>query len=120
MTAENGDKAPISGKSEYKTRVDRRRRQKERLLNAPYIKSNNFSPFKNHGKDRHVQFRISPFAEKVGEEVAALFGMSLSQYCKAVLYLNLGLVFEPIDRRRRSLVQKKRQHEDEEFGEEGL
>jgi hypothetical protein len=45
--------------------------------------------------------------------------MSLSQYCKAILYLNLGLVFEPVDRRRRGWKQKKRS-EDEEFGEEGL
>jgi len=120
MTTENSDKASTPGNSEYKTRVDRRRRQKERLLNAPYVESNNLSRFERHGKDRHVQFRVSPFAEKVGEEVAALFGMSLSQYCKAVLYLNLGLVFEPVDRRRRTWKQKKRQCEDEEFGEEGL
>jgi hypothetical protein len=74
---------------------------KERLLNAPYIDSNNLRTLKAHGKDHHVQFRVSPFAEKVGSEVAALFGMSLSQYCKALLYLNLGLVFEPVDRRRK-------------------
>jgi len=119
MTAKNSDKIPTPGNSEYKTHVDRRRRQKQRLLNAPYVESNNLSPFKNHGKDHHVQFRISPFAEKIGSEVAALFGMSLSQYCKAILYLNLGLVFEPVDRRRRGWKQKKRS-EDEEFGEEGL
>jgi hypothetical protein len=46
-------------------------------------------------------FRISPFARKVGDEVAALFGMSLSQYAKAVLYHDLGLVFEPVDRRKK-------------------
>ena len=121
MTTENGYKIPTQGNSEYKTRVDRRRRQKERLLNAPYVESNNFDPFKNHGKDHHVQFRISPFAEKVGSEVAALFGMSLSQYCKAVLYLNLGLVFEPVDRRRRSWKKKQFEREKlDEFGEEGL
>jgi len=94
------DKASTLGNNEYITRADRRLRKKERLLNAPYVESNNFSPFKPHGKDHHVQFRISPFAEKVGSEVAALFNMSLSQYAKAVLYHNLGLVFEPIDRRR--------------------
>jgi hypothetical protein len=95
------EKTSIPGNSEYNTHVDRRRREKEHLLNAPYVESNNFSPFKKHGKDHHVQFRISPFALKTGEEVAALFGMSLSQYAKAVLYLNLGLVFEPVDRRRK-------------------
>jgi len=111
MTTENGDKAPTPGSDEYIIRVDRRHRQKERLLNAPYVESNNLRPFERHGKDHHVQFRISPFAEKVGEEVAALFGMSLSQYCKAVLYLNLGLVFEPVDRRRRSWKKKQLEHE---------
>jgi len=95
------DKASTPANNEYINHADRRHRKKERLLNAPYVESNNFSPFQHHGKDHHVQFRISPFAEKVGSEVAALFNMSLSQYAKAVLYLNLGLVFEPIDRRRR-------------------
>lgn len=61
-------------------------------------------PLRAHGKERHpsVEFRISPFARKVGDEAAALFGMSLSQYAKALLYLNLGLVFEPVDRRRKT------------------
>jgi hypothetical protein len=102
MSVENSDKTSRLSPSEYHNHGDRRRRRKERLLNAPYVESNNFDPFKHHEKDRHhVQFRISPFAEKVGVEVAALFNMSLSQYTKAVLYLNLGLVFEPVDRRRK-------------------
>ena len=73
-------------------------------MNAPYAESNNFESSKLHGKDHHVQFRISPFAEKVGAEVAALFNMPLSQYAKAVLYRDLGLVFEPIDRRGLSVA----------------
>jgi len=101
VSDKKSDKVSTPGNNEYVNHVDRRRRKKERLLNAPYIESDNFNPFKVNGKDRHVQFRISPFAEKVGSEVAALFGMSLSQYAKAVLYFNLGLVFEPVDRRRR-------------------
>jgi hypothetical protein len=117
MSDKNSDKTPTPGNIEYSNRVDRRRRNKEHLLNAPFVKSNNFSPFKVHGKDHHVQFRTSPFAEKVGEEVAALFGMSLSQYCKAVLYLNLGLVFEPVDRRRRIWKKKQLEHGKlDEFG----
>jgi hypothetical protein len=103
MSVKNSDKASTLGNNEYINRVDRRRRQKERLLNAPYVEAENFNPFKVHGKDHqpHIQFRVSPFAQKIGEEVAALFGMSLSQYCKALLYLNLGLIFEPVDRRRK-------------------
>jgi len=108
MSTENNDETSRLGSNEYISRVDRRRRTKERLLNAPFIESNNFSPFEKHGKDHHVQFRISPFAEKVGSEVAAIFNMSLSQYCKAILYLNLGLTGEPVDRRRRPVDKRRR------------
>ena len=104
MSEENGDKTPYQGNSEYHNHVDRRRRAKQRLLTAPYVEPENFDHFnhsKPHGKVHQVQFKITPFAEKVGVEVAALFNMSLSQYTKAVLYLNLGLVFEPVDRRRK-------------------
>jgi len=103
VSRENGDKTPVPATIEYHVHIDGRRRQKEYLLNAPFIDSNNFEAPKLHRKyhQLHVQFRISPFARKIGEEVAALFGMSLSQYCKALLYLNLGLVFEPVDRRRK-------------------
>ena len=94
------EETPSPASNEY---IDRRRRKQERLLTAPYSDSNNSGSFPHHGKHHKpaIQFKISPFAEKVGAEVATLFGMSLSQYAKAVLYLNLGLVFEPIDRRKR-------------------
>ena len=97
------DKTSSPEDNGYINREDRRRRKKQRLLTAPHSDSNNFSHLSPHGKDHQpkVEFRISPFAKKVGEEAAALFGMSLSQYAKAVLYLNLGLVFEPVDRRKK-------------------
>jgi hypothetical protein len=97
----NSDKTPVPRNNEYYNRVDRRKRAEERLLTAPHVDSNNFGELKAHEKVHQVQFKVSPFAHKVGSEAAALFGMSLSQYCKALLYLNLGLVFEPIDRRRK-------------------
>jgi hypothetical protein len=103
-----GEETPRAETNEYSNRVDKRRRKKERLLNSPYVEAENVNPFKVHGKDHHVQFRISPFAEKVGSEVAALFNMSLSQYTKAVLYLNLGLVFEPVDRRRKKRYKSEK------------
>ncbi len=82
---------------------DRRRRKQEHLLTAPYAQVKILDPVPGMDKGHHaaVQFKISPFARKVGDEVAALFGLSLSQYAKAVLYLNLGLVTESIDRRRK-------------------
>ena len=101
MSGKNGDKTSHPENIEYHNHEDRRRRAKQRLLTSPYVESNNFDPFKPHEKVHQVQFKITPFAEKVGREVAALFNMSLSQYTKAVLYLNLGLVFEPVDRRRK-------------------
>jgi hypothetical protein len=97
---ENGDKTPYQGNIEYHNHEDRRRRAKQRLLTSPYVEPENLWVPKAH-RIHQVQFKITPFAHKVGEEVAALFGMSLSQYCKALLYLNLGLVFEPVDRRRK-------------------
>jgi hypothetical protein len=102
MTESNG-KEPTPRNSEYHSHShegDRRRRAKERLLNAPYQESNNYDPFKPHGKVHQVQFKVSPFVAKTGEEVAALFNLSLSQYCKALLYSNLG-IFESTDRRRK-------------------
>jgi len=101
MTKKNSDKTSRLSPIEYHDHEDRRRRAKQRLLTSPYVESNNFSESKAHGKVHQVQFKITPFAEKVGREVAALFNMSLSQYTKAVLYHNLGLVFEPVDRRRK-------------------
>lgn len=101
MSMKSSDKTSTLKNIEYHNHEDRRRRAKQRLLNAPYVESNNFDPFQHHEKVHQVQFKITPFAEKVGSEVAALFNMSLSQYTKAVLYHNLGLVFEPVDRRRK-------------------
>jgi hypothetical protein len=101
LSDENSDKTSRLNSIEYPNHVDRRRRAKQRLLTAPYIDSKNFEAFERHGKVHQVQFKITPFAHKIGIETAALFGMSLSQYCKALLYLNLGLVFEPVDRRRK-------------------
>jgi hypothetical protein len=101
MSDENSEKIPRLNSIEHHNHEDRRRRAKQRLLTSPYIADDNFCPFKKHEKPHQIQFKITPFAEKVGSEVAALFSMSLSQYCKAVLYLNLGLIFEPVDRRRK-------------------
>jgi len=108
-SGENSDKTPVPATIEYKNQrrpqirvyTDRRKLPTQRLLTAPHVDSNNFEDLRRHGKVHQIQFKITPFAHKVGEEVAALFGMSLSQYTKALLYLNLGLIFEPVDRRRK-------------------
>jgi hypothetical protein len=101
MNHKSKRKEPTPDAIEYHNRVDHRKRAEERLLTAPHVDPNNFEELKVHGKVHQVQFKISPFAQKVGSEVSVLFGMSLSQYCKALLYLNLGLISEPIDRRRK-------------------
>lgn len=64
MNAENNDKVSRLENNEYSTHGDRRRREKEHLLNAPYVESNNSVPFKHHEKDHHVQFRVSPLPRK--------------------------------------------------------
>jgi hypothetical protein len=98
MTGENSDKTPTPWNNEYH---DRRKRAKQRSLTSPYIEPDNFEDLEKYGKVHQVQFKITPFAARIGEETGALFNLSLSQYCKALLYLNLGLVSEPTDRRRK-------------------
>lgn len=93
-------KEPVPSNNEYHCHEDRRRRAKQQLLPSPYVASNNYDPFQPHEKVHQVQFKVSPFVAKVGEEVATLFNLSLSQYTKALLYSNLG-IFEPTDRRRK-------------------
>ena len=105
MTTKKSNEASIPANNECHSHEDLRRRAKQRLLTSPYGESENFDPLKpkpTYGKVHQVQFKITPFAQKVGEEAAALFGLSLSQYCKAVFYFNLGLVSEPLDRRRKA------------------
>jgi len=56
-------------------------------------------PPRKHGKDYHVEFRISPRAEVVLREVASLFKLKPNQYAKAVLYRDIGFLYEPDNRR---------------------
>jgi len=109
MTDKNSDEIPVPATIEYNNQrrpqihvyTDRRKLPTQRLLTAPHIRDDFLGASRHHGKVHQIQFKVTPFAMKVGEEVAALFGMSLSQYTKALLYLNLGLIFEPVDRRRK-------------------
>jgi hypothetical protein len=101
MTTKDSGKAPTPKNNEYHFHEDRRKRAKQRLLTAPQVEPNSFEEGGKHGKVHQVQFKITPFAAQVGEETVAIFNLSLSQYCEALLYLNLGLVSEPVDRRRK-------------------
>jgi len=79
---------------------DKRHRRKECLIRTQTGDYERLEPLRKHGKDYHVEFRISPKAETVLRATASLFKkMSPNQYAKAVLYLNLGLLYEPTDRR---------------------
>ena len=109
VMARKTDKTSRVTTNGYQIHTDHRKRAKEHLLNAPFVDSNNLGSFEKHGKVHQVQFKITPFAEKVASEVASLFGMSLSQYAKAVLYRDLGLIFEPVDRRRKRRLTAPRQ-----------
>ena len=66
------------------------------------------SIFQAKGKRYQITFRISKLAKERLEMVAELFNMRPSQYVKALLYKDLGLFQEPIDRRRRSWRRKNR------------
>jgi len=52
------------------------------------------------GERRQITFRITPLAEERLKQAAFLFHLTLAQYAKAVLYKDLGLFQEPIDRRK--------------------
>jgi len=66
------------------------------------------SIFQGKEKRYQITFRISKLAKERLEMVAELFNMRPSQYVKALLYKDLGLFQEPIDRRRRSWRRKNR------------
>lgn len=51
-------------------------------------------------KRRQVTFRIGPHAHERLQAVADLFNLRPSAYVKALLYKDLGIFHEPIDRRR--------------------
>lgn len=73
-----------------------------------------------YGKRRQITFRVGPLAQERLKQAAALFNMKPCEYVKAVLYRDLAIFDEPLDQRRRAWKQKKRQLQDEGFGEEGL
>jgi hypothetical protein len=93
-------KASGPASEEYLNHEDGRIRRKEYQIGMKISDLNNLEVAQVHGKDHHVQFTISPRAEAVGRQVAKLFKMSLNQYAKAVLYLNLGYIYEPTMKRR--------------------
>ncbi len=53
-----------------------------------------------YGKRRQITFRIGPLAQEKLEQVAELFNLKPSQYVKALLYKDLGIFNEALDRRR--------------------
>jgi hypothetical protein len=78
----------------------------------------NLTGAEKYGKRRQITFRIGPIVQDRLERAAALFNMKPCEYAKALLYKDLGVFDEPLDKRRRGWKAKKRQREDEEFGEE--
>ena len=72
------------------------------------------SPPEKYGKRRQITFRIGPIAQDRLERAAELFDMKPGQYVKAVLYQQLGIFNEPLDRRRCSWKRKKSQQQREE------
>jgi len=101
MIDENDSGTPPPETFEYINRRDKRHRRKEHLLRTMQGDFNKIEVPEIHEGDHHIEFRISPKGEATGRQVAKLFNMSLNQYAKAVLYLNLGLIYEPTDRRRK-------------------
>jgi len=74
----------------------------------------------DHGKRRQITFRISEVAQDRLQRAASLFNMKPAEYAKAVLYRDLGVFDEPLDKRRRRYKEKQRREEweDETFAED--
>ncbi|MCK4474214.1 hypothetical protein KAU30_00120 [Candidatus Bathyarchaeota archaeon] len=76
------------------------------------------SSSEKYGKRRQITFRIGPIAQDRLERAAELFDMKPGQYAKALLYKDLGVFNEPLDRRKRAYKRKKKlqqQAEEEEL-----
>ena len=68
-----------------------------------------------YGKRRQITFRIGPVAQDRLKRAASLFNMKPTEYAKAILYKDLGIFDEPLDQRRRSWRQKKKQFDEDDF-----
>lgn len=78
-----------------KISCDKQKTQRVRLL-------------KDNGNQRiQICFRLSEKAFERLSEIARLFEMRDSEYAKAVLYKDLGMWNQPIDRRRKSWRHKQ-------------
>jgi hypothetical protein len=66
-----------------------------------------------YGKRRQITFRIGVVCEDRLERVAVLFNLKPTEYAKALLYKDLGVFDEPLDKRRHAWKQKERQSESE-------
>ena len=63
-------------------------------------------------KRKQINFRIGPIAQDRLSKVAELFDMKPQQYIKALLYKELGVFNEPLDRRK---SRHRRKHNREEW-----
>jgi len=92
-----------AGAEESMIHEDRRRRRRESFLRPNVGDFNKIEVPDVHGKneDYHVEFRISPRARAIGQQTARLFQLSLNQYAKASFLRDLGLIYEPLDARKR-------------------
>lgn len=75
---------------------------------------------KDREKRRQITYRISEVAEDRLQKASNLFDMEPAKYAKAVLYRDLGVFDEPLDKRRRRYKEKQRRQEweDETFAED--
>lgn len=68
-----------------------------------------------HGRRRQITFRIGPICEDRLRRAAALFNMKSTDYAKAIIYKDLGIFDEPLDKRRSSWKRhEKKQFEEDE------
>jgi hypothetical protein len=73
-----------------------------------------------HGRRRQITFRIGPICEDRLRRAAALFNMKSTDYAKAIIYKDLGIFDEPLDKRRSSWKRHKKKQQLEEEEEQPL
>ena len=59
-----------------------------------------------YGKRHQITIRIGPIAADRLRQVAELFDMKPATYVKALIYKDLGIFNEPLDRRKRRRSRK--------------
>ena len=117
MTTENNDKASTLGTSEKRRIKDTINKTTENIMEKEPFSIMDFAGneensqrirlLRDHGKRRiQICYRVTERAWARLRELAQLFQMQEAEYCKAVLYKDLGIWTERLDYRKKRRKRK--------------